>query len=58
MGRVVVPVLLQQAIDRGISGEEGVRVGVVGVLALIAAVALVISGIAQRQAVVRLGHAE
>ena len=55
VGRVVVPILLQQAIDRGIVGEEGVRVGLVGVLGLIAAVALVISGIAQRQAVVRLG---
>ncbi len=55
VGRVVVPILLQQAIDRGIIGEEDVRVGFVGILGVIAAVALVISGIAQRQAVVRLG---
>ncbi len=55
VGRVVVPVLLQQAIDRGIIGDEGVRVGLVGVMALFAALAIVISGIAQRQAVVRLG---
>jgi len=54
-GRVVVPVLLQQAIDKGIVRDEGVRVGFVTVLALIGSVALVISGIAQRQAIVRLG---
>ena len=50
VGRVVVPILLQQAIDRGIVREEGVRVGFVGKFALIAAVALIISAIAQRQA--------
>jgi putative ABC transport system ATP-binding protein len=55
VGRVVVPVLLQQAIDHGIIGQEGVRVGFVGVLSLVAAGALLISGVAQRQAVVRLG---
>ena len=31
-GRVVVPILLQQAIDKGIVPEDGVRVGFVGVL--------------------------
>jgi putative ABC transport system ATP-binding protein len=55
MGRVVVPILLQQAIDRGIVGDEGVRVGLVAQLAVIAAVALIVSAIAQRQAVLRLG---
>ncbi len=55
-GRVVVPILLQQAIDRGIVTSEGVRVGLVVALAGVAAVALVIAGIAQRQAVVRLGQ--
>jgi ATP-binding cassette subfamily B protein len=55
-GRVVVPILLQQAIDRGIVTDEGVRVGLVVVLALIATGALVIAAIAQRQAVVRLGQ--
>jgi len=54
-GRVVVPILLQQAIDKGIVRDGGVRVGFVGVLAIVAAGALVISGIAQRQAIVRLG---
>ncbi len=55
VGRVVVPILLQQAIDKGIVGEENVRVGFVAVLGLIAAGALIISGVAQRYAVVRLG---
>ncbi|CAN5824652.1 ABC transporter ATP-binding protein [soil metagenome] len=54
-GRVVVPVLLQQAIDRGIVRDGGVRVGLVATLALVGAVVLVISGLAQRQAIVRLG---
>ncbi len=53
-GRVVVPILLQQAIDRGITG--GVNIGLVAVLSAIGAVALAIAGIAQRQAVVRLGQ--
>jgi putative ABC transport system ATP-binding protein len=55
VGRVVVPVLLQQAIDRGIIGADGVRVGLVATLAAVAAVALIIAAVAQRQAVVRLG---
>jgi putative ABC transport system ATP-binding protein len=55
-GRVVVPILLQQAIDKGIETDVGVRLGFVAVLALIAAAALVIASIAQRTAVVRLGR--
>jgi ATP-binding cassette subfamily B protein len=54
-GRIVVPVLVQQAIDKGIVRDAGVRVGMVGALAAIAAGALVIAGLAQRQAIVRLG---
>jgi ATP-binding cassette subfamily B protein len=55
-GRVVVPILLQQAIDKGIVRDGGVRVGFVAVLSAIAAVALVIAAVAQRTAVVRLGR--
>ena len=55
MGRVVVPILLQQAIDKGIVREGGVRVDIVAGLAAVAAVAILIAGVAQRQAVVRLG---
>ena len=53
-GRVVVPVLIQQAIDKGFS-SDGVDVGFVGWLCLIGLVAVVIATIAQRTAVSRLG---
>ncbi len=55
-GRVVVPILLQQAIDQGIVGESGVDLGFVAMLAVIGAVALFIASLAQRTAVVRLGR--
>lgn len=54
-GRVVVPVLIQQAIDRGIDPDE-VRFGVVLQLGLIAAIAVTIAAICVRQAQVRLGE--
>ncbi len=54
-GRVVVPVMIQQAIDRGIVGQDEVRVDLVGWFGLIAVAALVVAGIAQRTAIVRLG---
>jgi ATP-binding cassette, subfamily B, bacterial len=54
-GRVVVPILVQQTIDRGIIGEEEVRVGFVTQMAVLAVVALVIAALAQRTAVARLG---
>ncbi|MFV0309316.1 MAG: ABC transporter ATP-binding protein [Desertimonas sp.] len=55
-GRVVTPILLQQAIDRGILGEGGVRTSFVGTLGAVSMVAIVVAGVAQRQAVVRLGR--
>lgn len=55
VGRVVVPVLLQQAIDRGIQHSTGVRVGFVLQLGIFAAVAVLVSMFANRLAVVRLG---
>ena len=54
-GRVVVPILIQQTIDRAIVGEAEVRTGLVFAFAGIAAVAILVAGIAQRQAIVRLG---
>ncbi len=55
-GRVVVPILLQQAIDRGIVEPSGeVRVGFVVRLSLVALVAVVVSALAFRQAAFRLG---
>jgi ATP-binding cassette, subfamily B, bacterial len=57
MGRVVLPILLQQAIDRGIGPDDGdVRIGLVAGLSAVAAVTLIVSGVAQRQAIVRLGQ--
>ena len=55
-GRIVVPILIQQAIDKGIVGQDEVRVGLVVQLALIAAVAVTIAALALRQAQVRLGE--
>ncbi len=55
-GRIVVPVLIQQAIDRGILGPDGVRVDLVVRLAIIAAVAVTLAALALRQAQVRLGE--
>ncbi len=57
-GRVVVPILIQQAIDNGID-TGGVRnevdVALVARLAAIGTIAVLISGLAFRQAAVRLG---
>ena len=50
------PILLQQAIDKGIVTDEGVQVDVVAELGAVAAVVIVIAGIAQRQAIVRLAR--
>ncbi|MEP7045795.1 MAG: ABC transporter ATP-binding protein [Ilumatobacteraceae bacterium] len=54
-GRVVVPILVQQAIDRGLKKDE-VKVGVVTVLGVIGLVVIIIATIAQRTAVARLGR--
>lgn len=58
-GRVVVPILLQQAIDRGftrIDGRTIVDVGFIARLCAIGAVSLIVTGLAQRTAVLRLGR--
>ena len=55
-GRIVVPVLIQQAIDNGIVGRDEVRVGYVAQRAVIAAVAVTLAAFAFRQAQVRLGE--
>lgn len=52
--RVAIPILLQQAIDRGISGGD-VRESLVAMLSLIGACVVVIASVCQRAAVVRLG---
>jgi ATP-binding cassette subfamily B protein len=53
-GRVTIPVLLQQSIDRGIT-SSGVRLGFVTKLGAAAALIVVVAAVAQRAAVFRLG---
>jgi ABC-type multidrug transport system fused ATPase/permease subunit len=55
-GRVVVPILIQQAIDRGIVGPDQVDLGLVVRLAAVGAAAIVIAGFALRLAAFRLGQ--
>ena len=54
-GRVVVPILVQQAIDRGLQKGK-VDVGVVTVLGIIGLAVIIVATIAQRTAVARLGR--
>ncbi|MDO8390025.1 MAG: ABC transporter ATP-binding protein [Actinomycetota bacterium] len=54
-GRVVIPVLVQQAIDRGFT-ESGVKVGIITVMAIVAVVLVSVATWAQRTAVLRLGR--
>ena len=56
-GRVVVPILIQQAIDKGIDEETGdVQFDLIVKMALIGAVAVIVSGLCLRQASIRLGE--
>jgi len=54
-GRVVIPILVQQAIDRGLKAGH-VDVGMVATLGAIALAVIVVATIAQRTAVYRLGR--
>lgn len=56
VGRVVVPILIQQSIDNGIVDQDEVRVDFVARLAGVGLVAVLISGLAFRQASIRLGE--
>ncbi len=53
-GRVVVPILIQQSIDRGISSDS-VDVGLVATLGLIGVGVVLVASLSQRTAVARLG---
>lgn len=53
-GRVVVPILIQQSIDKGFDDGQ-VDVALIGRFAALGALAVIIATFAQRQAVVRLG---
>ncbi len=54
-GRVVVPIVIQQAIDRGIGADDGVDLGFIVWCAVIGAVAQLGAAACQRTAIVRLG---
>ena len=54
-GRVVVPLLIQQAIDNGLADGE-VQLDVIVQMALVAVAAVVVSGLAYRTAALRLGE--
>jgi putative ABC transport system ATP-binding protein len=54
-GRVVVPILIQQTIDKGFT-PEGVDIGLVTELAVLGAVAIIVCTVAMRAAVVRLAR--
>src|SRR6186713_1469295 len=55
LGRVVVPILVQQAIDKGFRDGE-VHVDTVTTLAAIGFVVILLAGLSQRTAVKRLGN--
>src|SRR5258706_6731403 len=55
VGRLVVPILVQQSIDHGLRNGH-VRVGLIGVFAACGAVAVVLSAIATRLAIGRLAR--
>ncbi len=54
-GRVVVPIVIQQAIDRGIVGPDDVDMSFIVWCALVGVLALIVAAVSQRTAVVRLG---
>lgn len=54
-GRVVIPILVQQAIDKGL-GPKGVKIGTVTTMAVIAFFVIVLATWSQRTAVARLGR--
>lgn len=53
-GRVVVPIAVQQTLDRGINGPHGLDQGFVTQMAVLAAVALVLTGVASYLMTARL----
>ncbi|MBO9520385.1 MAG: ABC transporter ATP-binding protein [Nocardioidaceae bacterium] len=53
-GRVVVPIAVQQTLDKGINGPHGVDLGFVGSMAVVAAAAMVVTGISSYLMTARL----
>ncbi len=53
-GRVVIPVAVQQTLDRGVNGPDGVDVGFVSAMAVVAALAMVLTGVSSYLMTTRL----
>ncbi|RNL80449.1 ABC transporter ATP-binding protein [Nocardioides marmorisolisilvae] len=43
-GRVVVPIAVQQTLDKGVNGPHGIDMGFVGMMAVVATIAMVVTG--------------
>jgi putative ABC transport system ATP-binding protein len=54
-GRVIVPIVIQQAVDRGIVGRADVHIRFVVACAVIGVVAQLMAALCQRTAIIRLG---
>ena len=53
-GRLVVPIAVQQTLDRGVNAPGGVDLGFVGLMAAVAAVAILVTGLSSYAMTVRL----
>ena len=53
-GRLVIPIMIQQVLDRGILGDDGYRAGVVWGISALAFVVVVVTAFASRAAYIRL----
>jgi len=53
-GRVVIPIAVQQTLDRGINGPNGIDVGFVSAMAVVAALAMVLTGVSSYLMTARL----
>jgi ATP-binding cassette subfamily B protein len=53
-GRLVVPISVQQTLDRGLNGPDGVDLGFVSIMAAVAAVAILVTGLSSYLMTARL----
>ncbi|MFL6025101.1 MAG: ABC transporter ATP-binding protein [Marmoricola sp.] len=53
-GRVVIPIAVQQTLDKGVNGPHGIDLGFVGMMALLATAAMVLTGVSSYLMTARL----
>ncbi|MFL6109545.1 MAG: ABC transporter ATP-binding protein, partial [Marmoricola sp.] len=53
-GRVVIPIAVQQTLDKGVNGPHGIDLGFVGAMAVVATLAMVLTGFSSYLMTVRL----